>query len=240
MGLASVSPESSCLQLPALGLQVHLQEARREAGEEPDDEPRPDQVRHRVGHGDVVQESGLLGGREIEAIDRIARRADDRRLREGARHQARRRPAVVMENLRGRHRDREARDAEDDRHRHLRQGAPAEPADELRADLVSGGEEEEIEEDDLDDRRDLDIELPDQDAREQRPDDVAEAEAADPKASEDEAHGERQEDRELGIVAEGLGHVRHVVVTSPHSSRCRLTAPPGEARASRPEAARGC
>ena len=46
-------------------------------------------------------------------------------------------------------------------------------ADELRADLVSRREQEEVEEDVLDGRWDLDVELPDDDAGEQRPYDVA-------------------------------------------------------------------
>src|SRR5262249_9332518 len=83
-----------------------------------------------------------------------------------------------------------------------------EAADELRADLVTGREEEEVEEDDLGDRIHLDVELPDQDAREKRPDDVADLESADLDASEKEADGERQEDRELRVVPKGLRQVR--------------------------------
>ena len=49
------------LELAALLLQVHAQEPRREAREEPDHEARADQVADRVGDGDVVQEAGLLG-----------------------------------------------------------------------------------------------------------------------------------------------------------------------------------
>ena len=109
------------LELAALGLQVHLQQPGREAREEPHDESGADEVRDRVGHGDVVQEPGLLLGRQVEVVDRLARRADDRRLGEGARHQSRGGPAVVVEDLRGRDGDPEAREAED--HRHARPAA---------------------------------------------------------------------------------------------------------------------
>ena len=54
------------LELPALLLQVHLQEPRREAREEPDDEAGPDEVADRVGHRDVVQQARLLGLGEVE------------------------------------------------------------------------------------------------------------------------------------------------------------------------------
>ena len=116
--------------------------------------------------------------------------------------------------------------------RDLRQGVLAEPADELRPDLVAGGEEKEVEEDDLDDRIDVDVELSDQDAREQRPDDVAEPEGPDPDPPEHEAHRERQEDRELGIAPKRVRHVRHTATP--------LTASPGESRASPRGGARGC
>ena len=53
------------------------------------------------------------------------------------------------------------------------------PAEELRPDLVAGREEEEVEEDELDDRVDLDADLADDDAREQRADDVSELERPD-------------------------------------------------------------
>jgi len=47
----------------------------------------------------------------------------------------------------------------------------------------TGGEQEEVEEDDLDEGRDLDVELPDDHARQEGADDVAEAERPDPDPS---------------------------------------------------------
>ena len=58
----------------------------------------------------------------------------------------------------------------------LREGVLLQPAEELRPDLVAGGEEEEVEEDRSSRAGStVDVELADDDAGEQRPDDVAEA-----------------------------------------------------------------
>ena len=89
------------------------------------------------------------------------------------------------------------------RERDLRERVLLEAPEELRADLVARREEEEVEEDELDDRVDLDADLADDDAREERPDDVAELERAELEAPDEEAEGERQEDGELGVLAEG-------------------------------------
>ncbi len=207
------------LELAALGLQVHLEELWREAREEPHDESRADEVGHGVGHRDVVLEPGLFFLGQIEALDRVARRADDRRFREGSGHQARRGPAVVVEDLRGRDRGDEARHTENDRQRHLRQRVLTEPPDELGADLVPGREEKEVEEDDLDDRVDGNVELSDEDAGQQRPDDVSELEGPEPNAPEHEPHCERQEDGELGIVAKSIRHVFHATPLPQRATR---------------------
>ena len=75
------------------------------------------------------------------------------------------------------------------------------PAEELRPDLVAGGEEEEGEEDRLDERVDLHVELADEDAGEERPHHVAETEAPDPHPADHEADRQGQEDRQLGVLA---------------------------------------
>ena len=75
------------------------------------------------------------------------------------------------------------------------------PAEELRPDLVAGGEEEEREEDRLDERVDLHVELADEDAGEERPHHVAESEAPDARPADHEADGQGQEDRQLGVLA---------------------------------------
>jgi len=72
--------------------------------------------------------------------------------------------------------------------------------EELRADLVAGGEQEQVEKDDLDERMDGNVELSDHHAGQQRPHDVAEGEGAEPHAPDQESERERQEDRQLGIV----------------------------------------
>jgi len=63
--------------------------------------------------------------------------------------------------------------AEDDGEQTLRERVLLEAAEELRADLVARREQEQIEEDDLDERVDLDVQLTDEHAGEQRAHDVA-------------------------------------------------------------------
>ena len=115
-----------------------------------------------------------------------------------------------------------------------------EPAEELRPDLVAGGEQEQVEEDDLDERVDLDVELPDEHAGEQRADDVAQAEAADADAPDDEPDGEGQEDRELGILAQGGDEPAHGRVPRepgrgrPPSAAAARPVPAGSGRWPRP------
>ena len=74
----------------------------------------------------------------------------------------------------------------------------------MRPHLVPGGEQEEIEEDRLDDGRDFDIELPDQNPGQQRPDDDPEAETPELNAADQKANRKRQKDRQLGIVPQCL------------------------------------
>src|SRR5262249_51821796 len=102
-----------------------------------------------------------------------------------------------------------------DRQRHLGQSALAESADELRAHFVAGREQKEIEEDELDDRGDVDVELPDDDTRDEGADDVAEAEGADPDPPENEPQRQGQEDGQLGVLAQRRDDV---VQEAPHVS----------------------
>ena len=102
-----------------------------------------------------------------------------------------------------RHRGREAGDAEDDGEKGLGERVLLEAAEELGPDLVAGGEQEQIEENDLDDGVDADVELPHEHAGEERAHDVAQAEGADAESPDHEAQGEGQEDRELGVFAQG-------------------------------------
>ena len=125
---------------------------------------RSDEVGHGIGDGDVVDQRGLLRVRKRQALDRLAGRADHRRFREGAGQKPGGRPDVVAEKLREPERREQTRHAQDDRERHLGNRVALQPAKELRPHLVPGREEEQVEEDRLDERRDLDVELPDQDA----------------------------------------------------------------------------
>ena len=215
------------VELLRLLLQVHPQELRREAREEPHDEAGPDEIADRVRDGDLVEETLFLCVRQGKAVDRLARRSDHGGLRERPGHQARRRPALVLEDLRGGNGRHEARDAQDDGERDLREGVLLEPPEELRPDLVARREEEEVEEDELDDRVHLDADLADDDAREERPDDVSELERPEPDVPDEEAQGERQEDGELGVFPEGIGDVLHAGV-SISASRTEAMAFPRE------------
>jgi hypothetical protein len=67
----------------------------------------------------------------------------------------------------------------------------------LRPDLVAGREQEEIEEDRLHERGNLDVELPDHDTGKQSPDNDAETETAELHAPDQEADREREKDRQL-------------------------------------------
>jgi hypothetical protein len=89
----------------------------------------------------------------------------------------------------------------------LRNRVALEAAKELRSDLVTGREEEKIEEYDLDDGRDLDVELADQDTGQQSADDYPKAEAPELDATDEEADREREEDRQLGIVPQRVYEV---------------------------------
>ena len=53
---------------------------------------------------------------------------------------------------------------------------------------------------------DLDVELSEEHARDERAQDVAELEGSYPDPADHEADGERQEDRQLGVSAKGVQH----------------------------------
>ena len=89
-------------------------------------------------------------------------------------------------------------------------GIALEPAKELRSHFIPGGEEEEIEEDRLYDGGDLDVELPDQNSGQERPDDDPEAKAPELDATDQEADREREEDRQFGILLQRLYEKVHV------------------------------
>src|SRR6185436_20745110 len=80
---------------------------------------------------------------------------------------------------------------------------------ELWPDLVAGREEEQVEEDGLDDAGDLDVELPDEHARQERAHHRPEAEAPDLELADEEAQGQREEDRQLRIVPEAIDEPSH-------------------------------
>src|SRR4029077_3445902 len=119
-------------------------------------------------------------------------------------------PDVVPEKLCERESGEQTCHAQDESERHLGKGVALEAAKELRAHLIPGGEEEEIEEDRLDDGRNLDVELPDQNPGQERPDDDPEAEAPELDTTDQEANRESEENRQLGIVPQRLYEKVHV------------------------------
>ena len=197
------------LQLAAFGLEVDPQQPRGQAGKEPHDEARAHEIADRVGHRNVVQQPLLLGRGEVEAGDRVAGRADDRGLREGARHEPGCGAAVVAHELGEPDRGRQAGHAEHDGEQGLGEGVLLEAAEELGPDLVPGGEQEQVEEDDLDQGVDLDVELAHEHSREEGAHDVPQAEGPEAEPPDREAQGEGQEDRELGVLPQGVDEPGH-------------------------------
>ena len=234
-GTVSDLPRRRHRRLEGGGLraQVHAHQLRRERREEEHDEARAHQVTDGVRDGNVVQQHGLLRLGDGQPADRVARRADDRGLGEGAGQQAGCGADVVAHHPGRRDRGDQAGHAQHDRQRRLRQRLPAEPAEELRADLVAGREQEQVEEHQLDDRRDRDADLTDQHAREQRADDVAELEAADADPTDDEPDRQRQEDGQLGVVPQGREEDIHPCAPGLACVSPYVTASPGRTTACR-------
>ena len=136
--------------------------------QKPDDESGAHQVADRIGHRDVVLQPRLLGLGQIEPVDRVAGGADDGRFGERPGHEAGGRPAVVAKQPRRHDRRHQTRHAEHDRQHDLGQRTLLQAAKELRPDLVAGGKQEEREEHRLDRGIDLDVELSDEHARDER------------------------------------------------------------------------
>ena len=189
--------------------QVDAHQLGSDRRDEPDQRRRSDEVGHGVGDRDIVDERRLVGLGNRQALNRVSGRADHRRFREGAGQQPCGRADVIAEKLRESESDEQARDTEHDRQRHLRKRVRLQAAEKLWADLVSRGEEKEIEKHRLDERRNLDVELPDQHSRQKTADDDAEREAAEPHAADQKADRNREEDGELGVQTERGNDVVH-------------------------------
>jgi len=91
----------------------------------------------------------------------------------------------------------------------LRERIRFEATEELRSDLVARCEEEEIEKDRLHQGRNFNVQLTDEDASEETADHNAEREAAELHAANQEANCNRQEDRELRVLAQGGNEIIH-------------------------------
>ena len=91
----------------------------------------------------------------------------------------------------------------------MRERIRFEATEELRSDLVARCEEEEIEKDRLHQGRNFNVQLTDEDAGEETADDNAEREAAELHAANQESNCNRQEDRELRVLAQGGNEIIH-------------------------------
>ena len=213
------------LELFTLRFQVDSEQSRRKAREKPHDEAGPHKIADRVRHRDIVQQPLFLGVWQIKPRNRITRRADDSALCEGTSHEARRSAAVVLEHLRRRNCHHEARHTQDQRQHHLRHRVSLEPSEKLRTHLVTGREKEKVEKHDFNERMNLDGQLANEHAREQRAHDISELERPNPHTPKHESERERQEDCKLGIVSQRRDNVRNhafLAFDIADSSRCGM------------------
>ncbi len=100
-------------------------------------------------------------------------------------------------------------DAQDDGHRELGQRVLLQAPEELGPHLVAGGEQEQVEEDVLDGGGDLDVELADEDAGQQRAHHRPQAERPEPEPADEEADGQGEEDGQFRVLPEGLDEGSH-------------------------------
>ncbi len=216
-------------QFQALRLHVDAKQTWRRDRQKPDDESRAHQVADRIGHRDVVLQPRLLGLWQLEPVDRIAGGADHCRFGERTGHQAGRGPAVVAHQLRRHQRRHQARHAEDDRQYDLGKRVLPQAAKELRANLVAGGKQEQREEDRLDRGIDLDVELSDEHAGDERAHDVPEFEGPHSDPAEDESAASVRKITSSGWARRALSIA--VVTKRPACRSCRW--PSRTARGSR-------
>ena len=165
------------LELRRLGAQIDAEQERRPRAAEQDDPDRPEHVAHGVRDRDVTDQPAPLGLWQGQRVDRLGGRADRRRLRQAPGEQARRESRIQVQvpgdGERGPETHGRDEDAEDDR------ASPValERAEELRPDRIADPEHEHQEEDRLGRPGDGHVpDLPDEQAREQRARDRAEAE----------------------------------------------------------------
>ena len=201
-------PRHRPLEAAARVPQVDPEQARGEGGEEPEHRGRAHQVGDGIGHRDVVHEPGPLGRRQRQSLDGLARGPDHGRFRERAGQETRRRADVVAQQPGQAHGREQGSHADDHGEGELRQRVLLEPPEELGADLVPGREQEEVEEDRLHGRGDRHADLADDHSRQESAQDWTQRELPQADASEEEPDGERQEERQLGVLPECLRQAR--------------------------------
>jgi hypothetical protein len=183
------------------GGEIDPEELRPDQGEQDRRADGAEDVAHGVGDGHRVEQALGLIARQAQSVDGVGRQPHRRRDRLRACVQARRVAHVVAGQLGGQDGRPQTEHADDDREDRLRQTVLGDTADELRSDAVADRKEEHEEEDRFDVRRDGDADLADQDGGQQRGGDRAQANTADAECADVVADTEREEDRDLRILA---------------------------------------
>ena len=152
---------------------IPLHDQRQEPTDHDDRAERAEDVANRITHRDV----GLHGldqlGRQPEFADGIACRADDRRLGEPAGSESGRHAAIQAEHPCSGQNAQQADETHHERGSELVQRAPVQRVEELRTALESDGVDEQRKEYILDAAVDIDAELSNDDADQQRSGDAA-------------------------------------------------------------------
>ena len=159
-------------------------------------------VGHRVGDRNRVDQALGLVGLQSQPVDGVGREAHRGGERLRPRVEPRRVAEVVADELTDQDRDDQAEHALDGREERLRQSILRYAAHELRSDAVADGEEEHEEDRRLEGLRDGDPDLSDQDPGQQRRGDRPQADAPELELAEVEPDREREEDRDLRVLAQ--------------------------------------
>ena len=195
---------------------VDAEELRSEEGENPAGAHRAEEIGDGIGDGDQVEFGLGLFGRQARRVDRIGGKADRGRDRVRAGEQSGSKARSVARDDRSDVDRQQTENRDDHGEKRLRRPVRRDAAHELRADTEAHREQEHDEEDRLHLARDLDAELADHNAGQQRAGDGAKAEAAEFARTDPVADGEREEDRQLRICAQGVcdvaEHVRSLVM----------------------------
>ena len=206
-------------ELHRLLADVPFHHEREKPGHHDDGAQRSEDVTNGVADGDVGLHRLRQFGREAQFRDRVAGRSDDRRLRQAAGGEAGRHAAIESEHPCGREHAQQPDQTHRERRDQLRQRSQIERVEELRPALKPDGVDEERKEHRLDPAVDADVELPDDDADNQRSGDAAQNETADAQFADEVAKRNRRKQREQGFGLEQLVQENHEDVPGGHVTR---------------------